>query len=75
MYKRQVFDSSCELNEEDRELINACRGVPSVAVINKSDLESKMDYSYIRESFRHSVVISALSGDGLAELSLSLIHI
>ncbi len=64
-----VFDSSCELNEEDRELINACRGVPSVAVINKSDLESKMDYSYIRESFRHSVVISALSGDGLAELS------
>ncbi len=64
-----VFDSSCALNAEDRELAEACRGIPSVAVINKSDLESKIDYSYIYDNFKHVVVLSALSGSGLEDLN------
>ena len=63
-----VFDSSCALNEEDRELVRACKGIPSVAVVNKSDLESKIDYSYIKSNFKHIVILSALQGDGLEDL-------
>lgn len=64
-----VFDSSCELNEEDRELAESCKGIPAVAVVNKSDLEAKIDYSYISKNFKHIVYISALSGEGLEALS------
>ena len=63
-----VFDSSCALNEEDRELVRACKGVPSVAVVNKSDLKSKIDYTYIKSNFKHIVILSALQGDGLEDL-------
>ncbi len=63
-----VFDSSKKLNDEDRELISVIEGSPSVAVINKSDLPTKIDISYISNNFKHIVYISAISGDGLLEL-------
>ncbi len=64
-----VFDSSQPLNEEDKELISVIQGTPAVAVINKSDLPSKIDSEYIKLSFQHIVYISALSGEGLQELT------
>ncbi len=67
-----VFDSSLPLNQEDRELVEACRDVPAVAVINKSDLESKIDDQYIKDNFKQIVYISALAGQGLKELSQSV---
>ena len=59
-----VFDSSQTLGGEDRELIAAIGAVPAVAVVNKSDLETKIDIEYIKEKFKHIVYISALSGEG-----------
>lgn len=64
-----VFDSSQKLNEEDLELIAAIKGSPAIAVINKSDLPTEINLSYITNIFGHIVYISALSGDGLQALS------
>ena len=40
--------------------------------MNKSDLATKIDYTYIHKYFKHVVVISAKSGDGLEELSRAI---
>ncbi|NLG93126.1 MAG: tRNA uridine-5-carboxymethylaminomethyl(34) synthesis GTPase MnmE [Clostridiales bacterium] len=63
-----VFDSSQELNDEDRELVSFVRQSPAIAVINKSDLPTKIDIEYIKENFKQIVYISALSGEGLEQL-------
>ena len=63
-----VFDSSQELNEEDQELLSSVRGIPAIAVINKSDLKAKIDDKYIQKYIKQIVYISAKSGDGLPEL-------
>lgn len=63
-----VFDSSQELNEEDRELVSSIGSAPAIAVVNKNDLFSKIDIEYINKYFKHIVYISALSGMGLQEL-------
>ena len=67
-----VFDSSRRLGEEDKRLAHACRDVPAIAVVNKSDLESKLDYSYIEKYFQQVVFISARSGEGLEALSRAI---
>lgn len=67
-----VFDSSRKLGEEDRQLAHACREIPALAVVNKSDLPTKLDYSYIQKCFQHIVVLSAKSGDGLEELAKAI---
>ena len=67
-----VFDSSRRLGEEDKRLAHACRDVPAIAVVNKSDLESKLDYSYIIKYFQQVVFISARSGEGLEALSRAI---
>ena len=63
-----VFDSSKELDDEDKMIISEIADTPAVAVINKSDLESKIDTSFIENSFKHCVYISAKSGTGKDEL-------
>jgi tRNA modification GTPase len=63
-----VFDSSQPLNDEDKELIESIQDTPAVAVINKSDLPTKINNEYIQLKFKHIVYISALSGEGLEEL-------
>ena len=63
-----VFDSSTPLSQEDYDLIEAVGAVPSIAVVNKTDLNLKIDIEYIKNKFKHIVFISALSGDGLEEL-------
>ncbi|MGN0521359.1 MAG: tRNA uridine-5-carboxymethylaminomethyl(34) synthesis GTPase MnmE [Eubacterium sp.] len=63
-----VFDSSVELNDEDRGLIESCKNKKAVAVINKTDVESKTDASLIEKSFEKTVYISAKNGQGLKEL-------
>ena len=67
-----VFDSSRKVGEEDRRLAHACRNVPALAVVNKSDLPTKLDYSYIQKYFQHIVVLSAKNGDGLEELAKAI---
>ena len=64
-----VFDASESLNEDDRAMMDAIGNTPCVAVVNKSDLEPKIDMSELRDRFTHIVTISAISGDGLPALS------
>lgn len=64
-----VFDASESLNDDDAALMDAIGETPCVAVVNKSDLETKIDMVVLRGKFKHIVTISAISGDGLAALS------
>lgn len=63
-----VFDSSVELNSDDLDLIEKCRGKHAVAVINKTDLDLIADTDKIKNSFEKTVFISAGKGEGLEEL-------
>ena len=63
-----VFDSSQELEREDLELAESLSAIPAVAVVNKTDLPSKIDLEQVRKHFSHVACISAASGEGLEEL-------
>lgn len=63
-----VFDSSNELDDEDKKIIEEIGDTPAVAVINKSDLESKIDTAFIESHFEQVVYISAKLGSGKDEL-------
>lgn len=63
-----VFDSSTPLDDEDRQIIEKIADTPSVAVINKSDLESKIDTAFLESKFEHIVYISAKQGTGKDKL-------
>lgn len=63
-----VFDSSVPLDDDDRELIDLLTGAPAVAVINKTDLEGRIDDGFIRDKIPHIVYISAKTGNGYDEL-------
>lgn len=67
-----VFDRSKELSEEDRELIGACKKRPSVAVINKTDLEARLDEQSIRDGFSNTVSLSAKDPDSLGLLKTAI---
>ena len=67
-----VFDRSKELSEEDRELIAACKKRPSVAVINKTDLEARLDEQSIRDGFSNTVSLSAKDPDSLGLLKTAI---
>ena len=67
-----VFDSSAPLDSDDMNLIEKLRGKPAVAVINKSDLETRADIDVIKNGFERSVVISAASGNGEEEFKKAL---
>ncbi len=54
-----VFDSSRALDADDLALIERLRGKNVVAVINKTDLETKLNASVIESAFPNVVYISA----------------
>ena len=64
-----VFDVSRPLDENDHKLLDLLDGVPSIAVINKTDLPCVIDLEYIRSQTDKSVMISAAKGEGLEELT------
>ena len=63
-----VFDASMPLSDEDMELIDLLKNAPAIAVINKTDLESKIDSEIIKNKIKHTVFISAKTGSGTKEL-------
>ena len=67
-----VFDSSLPLDENDRMLMEKLQGRRAVAIINKSDLETRANLDFIRENFAHAVVLSAETGDGEEEFRAAL---
>ncbi len=63
-----VFDGSTPLNKDDEDIIKACSDKKRIALLNKSDLPKEADRSIIEANFDKTVEISALKGDGAAEL-------
>ena len=62
-----IFDSSKDLEEEDIEILNLIKGKKSIILLNKSDLNSKIDdrFTSITENILR---ISALNKYGIDEL-------
>lgn len=63
-----VFDSSKELSDDDNEIINSAADAPSIAIINKTDLPSKIDEEKLKDKFKEIVRMSAKNSDGVREL-------
>ena len=63
-----VFDNSRELDEDDINLLEMATDVPSIAIINKTDLEQNIDINYIQSKINKIIYISAVSGEGKEEI-------
>ena len=63
-----VFDGSCPLTEDDLYLINKINKDKTIAVINKSDAEQKLNINELTKYFIHIVYISAKERSGVDEL-------
>lgn len=63
-----VFDSSTPLDENDREIIEKCKGKKAVAVINKMDLDETVTLPEIENAFNKTVYISAKNDSSLETL-------
>lgn len=63
-----LFDNNEVLNSEDIDLINKIKHMPCIAVINKIDLEDKVDKKYITDNIDNVVYISAKQQDNIDEL-------
>lgn len=63
-----LFDNNEELNSEDIDLINKIKDMPCISVINKIDLEDKVDKKYITDNIDNVVYISAKQQDNIDEL-------
>ncbi len=67
-----VFDNSAALNDDDRMLIETCKGKPCVAVVNKTDLETAVEIDVLKNNFEQIVYISAKNNDGADQLEESV---
>ena len=63
-----VFDGSCPLTEDDLYLVNKIDKVRTIAVVNKSDVEQKLNLKELSKYFIHIVFISAKENSGVTEL-------
>ena len=63
-----VFDNSRELDDDDLELIELSREVPTVAIINKTDLDSKLDIDKIKSAISNTIYVSAANGEGREDI-------
>lgn len=59
-----VLDASRELTEEDQELLRDTENAPRIIVLNKCDLDRKLN----PDDFHGAICVSAASGEGLKEL-------
>ena len=67
-----VFDNSQTLGEDDYELLELSAQVPSIAVINKTDLENELDIDKIKSKIDNIVYISAANGEGREEIAAAV---
>lgn len=63
-----VFDGSCPLTEDDFNLIDNIDNKNIVAVINKNDMEQKLDSDYLKQKIQHIVYLSAKDSSGIESL-------
>lgn len=59
-----VFDNSSPLEAFDEQLLQAAEQVPTIAVINKTDLTGQLDVDKIQSHINKTVYISAATGEG-----------
>ena len=67
-----VFDNSRKLTDEDYLLIKSLKDKHCIAILNKTDLESKADISVLSDYFNYVVEISAKNKDGIDVLKQKL---
>ncbi len=70
-----VFDGSEEFTNEDRELVLSLRDIPTVAIVNKSDLSKKLCTNFIDENIKKVVYLSAKEAKGQKDLEDAVIEI
>ncbi len=70
-----VFDGSRPLIADDTDLIRQLDGQPVIAIINKTDQAAAWDPSVVQTAFEHTVKLSAVTGDGIAELSAAVARV
>ncbi len=63
-----VFDNSRALEDFDFQLLETAKTVPSLAIINKTDLPSQLDINKIKSYIDNIIFISAATGEGKEEL-------
>ena len=63
-----VFDNSRELTQDDLDLLEASENIPSIAIINKKELDAQLNISKIESKISNIIYISAITGDGRDEL-------
>ena len=69
-----VFDLSRELDGEDMLILDRLKSLNAVkiCVLNKSDLEAKLDRGALDGIFAHTIEISASNGDGIEALKSTI---
>lgn len=67
-----VFDSSTEVDDGDMEIIKMCNGKNAVAIINKTDLNTKFNAEKINKNFENVVYLSAKDRNGIQELEKAI---
>lgn len=60
-----VFDGGCPLTEDDFYLINKIKNKKTVAVINKNDVEQKINIANLNDTIKHIVYLSAKENEGI----------
>lgn len=70
-----VFDGSEPLNNDDLALIEALNGRRAIAVINKSDLDMKIDTERITSVIKNTVVLSAKSGENADMVEAAILSV
>ncbi len=63
-----VFDNSRPLEDFDFHLLKTAKDVPTIAIINKTDLPNQLDVSKISDCVSKIIFISAATGEGKDEL-------
>lgn len=63
-----VFDSSKELDDEDREIIRMVQDANAIAVLNKYDLPRQINEEEIDAAFARKVRMSAKKAEGVTDL-------
>lgn len=63
-----VFDNSQTLDEDDYKLLDLSAEVPTIAVINKTDLDNKLEINKIESKNDNIVYISAANGEGREDI-------
>ena len=70
-----VFDASAPLEEQDKALFPLCKEKHAIAIVNKTDLPTKLDTNILDAVFNKVVYISAKENNGLQSLEQAIAEV